>query len=202
MVGEVQKDLHNTMKTEFEATFLNIDKHTLRLQLKDAGAEVVHEEFLMKRVVFFPPKHLEGAWMRVREEYGKITMSIKQIKGNLIHDQKEVEVKINDVQAGIEFLESQGAVKKAYQENKREKWIKDNVEICIDTWPGLSPFVEIEGDSEEQVKKISKELNFDWNDAVFGDVSIIYKKELGIPQKIINDETPLITFEEPPQKYE
>jgi len=38
-----------------------------------------------------------------------------------------------------------GLRQKAYQETRREVWkINDEIEIMLDEWPGISPFIEIE----------------------------------------------------------
>ncbi len=82
-----------------------------------------------------------------------------------------------------------------------EGWLYDGVEITIDTWPGLEPFVEIEGPSEKAVCKVSSELGLDYAQALFGAVDVVYEKKLGIPPNVINMQTPEITFENPPKKY-
>lgn len=190
------------MNIEFEATFLQVDKEDVRERLREAGAFLVHEEYLMKRSVFDPPHHIDGGWLRVRQEYENITLSFKVVDGNKITDQKEVELVINSFEEGELFLTSIGATKKAYQETLRELWKLDDVDITIDTWPGLHPFVEVEGESEEVVKKVSEKIGFDYTDAEFCEVSLIYEKELGIPSDIMKDDMPLITFDHVPQKYE
>ena len=189
------------MHIEYEATFTKINKDQMRQKLKKIGAKLIKPEFLMKRVVFHPPKQIKNGWMRVRDEGDKITMSLKIIMGSKITDQKEIELIIDDLENGCNFLEAIGARQKSYQETKRELWRLDNCEITIDTWPGLKPFVEIEGKSENGVKKVAKKLGFNWQDAYFGATDEIYERELGIPMNVINNETPEITFKNPPKKY-
>ncbi len=183
------------MATEYEATFLNIDKDEIRKRLEKVGAELIKPEFLQKRFNFIPPKILtKYSWIRVRDEGDKITMSYKAIKGNKIEDQKEISLTVNDFNEAINFLETIGCKKKAYQETKREIWNLDNVEICIDEWPFLEPFVEIEGKSEKEVKAVSKKLNFDYSKAWFCAVGLIYSKKYNIPAEIINNKIKEITF--------
>jgi len=189
------------MHTEFEATFLQIDKETIRQKLKNVGAELVFPEFLMKRSVFNPPVPIDGAWMRVRQEPDKITMSLKVVNGNKIEDQKEVMLEVNDFDEAVLFLNSIGAKQKAYQETKRELWRLGEVEVTIDTWPGLHPFLEVEGKTEESVKEAVQKLALDYTQAKFCEVSFVYEYELGIPPEIMKDKTPIITFENPPTRY-
>ncbi len=189
------------MNIEYEATFIKINKDQMRQKLKEVGAKLIKPEFLMKRIVFHPPKEIKNGWMRVRDEQDKITMSLKIITGSKITDQKEVELTITDFDEGCKFLEAIGAKRKSYQETKREHWHYDGAEITIDTWPALNPFVEIESDNEKIVKEVSEKLGFIWQDAYFGATDEIYEKELGIPREIINQKTSEITFENPPKRY-
>lgn len=102
--------------------------------------------------------------------------------------------RINDFNEAEKFLVMIGCTKKAYQETKREIWKLDNVEICIDEWPFLEPFVEIEGKSEKEVKIVSKKLGFDYLKAYFGAVDMIYSKKYRVSPEIINNKTPIISF--------
>ncbi len=185
------------MKIEYEATFLDIKKDEIRKKLRKMGAKLIKPEFLQKRVVFNLPKSVKKThkWIRVRDEKDKITMSFKSISGDKIEDQKEINLTIDNFEKGIEFLETIGCQKKSYQETKREIWEMDHVEICIDQWPFLEPFVEIEGNSEKKVKKISEKLGFDYSKAWFCATGLIYSKKYHIPVKIINNEIPKVVFD-------
>ena len=54
---------------EYEAKFININKDSVRENLKLVGAELIKPEFLQKRVVFnLPTGHeIKGGWLRVRD---------------------------------------------------------------------------------------------------------------------------------------
>lgn len=177
---------------------MKIDKDDMRRWLKKAGAVLVYPETLLKRDVFNPPLPIKGGWLRVRQEADGVTMSLKIVDGDKIENQKEVELRIDDYKQGVEFLLAIGARHKSYQETKRELWNFMDTEVTIDTWPGLSSFVEIEGNSEETVKQAALALGFDYAKAYFGAVDMIYKAELGIPFEVIN-QMPIITFENPPK---
>lgn len=190
------------MNIEYEATFTKIDKDQMRQKLKQAGATLIRPEFLMKRYCFLPPKFIhEEAWLRVRDEGDKTTMALKIMEGKKITDQKEVELVIDDFQKGYEFLKALQCKQIAYQETKREIWHLNNVEITIDTWPGLQPVLEIEGPNEDSVKSVAEKLGFNWHNAIFFSIDEIYERELGIPREIINTQTPEITFKNPPKPY-
>ena len=71
----------------------------------------------------------------------------------------------------------------------------DEVEITIDEWPFLNPFVEVEGNSEEGVGHVSKKLGFHWKDALFCAVGTLYETQYGIPEAMFNNDTPKIVFD-------
>lgn len=185
------------MYTEFEATFPNIKKSQARAMLKKAGAKLIRKEFLQRRSVFnLPSGHeIKGGWLRVRDEGDKVTMSLKIVDGDKIENQKEIQLKIDNFDEGIAFLEMVGAIPKAYQETKRELWELKDVEITIDEWPFLEPFVEIEGKSEEEVKEAAKKFGFDYKKAKFCSVDTLYSEKYGFPEDRFNNHTPEVLFD-------
>jgi len=189
------------MQIEYEATFIGIDKEDIRKRLKKAGAELVHPERLQKRITFHPPQgkraHRGCGWVRVRDEGDKITVSMKRIVGDSISDQQEACITANDYTSSIELLEALGCVQKSYQESKRETWILDGVEITIDTWPHLDPYIEVEGSSEDEVKQVSEKLGFDYADAKFCSADKIYADAYNVSPELVYNDTPRITFTDP-----
>ncbi len=183
------------MNTEYEAKFTNIDKVKIRTQLKKNGAKLLRSEFFQKRVAFnLPKKSVKKGYLRVRDEGGNITMSLKFVNGKKIEDQKEVLLNVDNFESAIDFLKLIGCNQKAFQETKRELWSVNGVAITIDEWPFLEPFIEIEGKSEEEVKKVCIKLGFDYSKAVFGAVDTLYNQKYGTSKDVINNHTPQITF--------
>lgn len=189
------------MKKEIEATYLSVDKDAVRKKLSTAGFVLQTPEYTMRRKTFDFSRVAPGLnkWGRVRQESDKVTMTVKEVRGSGINDTYEVELVVNDFDTASAFFEACNIPAKAFQENMREVWNRDNVEVTIDTWPGLNPFVEIEAETEEVVREVSKELGFDFEKAVFGSIDIVYEKELGIPAATII-KLPEITFANPPKK--
>ena len=193
------------MEIEYEAKFININKNEIRNRFKNAGAELVRPEYLQRRVPFNlpgenPDKHI---WLRVRDEGDKVTLSLKEIKGDKIQDQKESQIVVSDFEKTCEMLKSIGCAEKSYQESKRELWILEDAEITIDEWPFCEPYIEIEGKSEEKVKEISEKLGFNYSQAIFGSVGKVLSLKYGIPEEIINNNFPKLIFgaENPFVKY-
>lgn len=186
------------MKNEIEAQFLDINKDSVRSKLEELGARLVKPEILMRRIVFNTGPH---SFARVRDEGDKIVMTYKNISDDsTILGTKEVNVVVGNYDDAILFLEGCGLKVKARQETKREIWNYGDVEICIDTWPWIPTFIEIEGPSEDSVWEIANKLGFKKSQAKFGSVDTTYQHYYGVEPDVINFETPEILFDmEPPE---
>ena len=187
------------MDTEIEAQFLDIDKENLRAKLKEVGAKLVKPEVLMRRIVFDLGPH---EFARVRDEGGgKIVMTYKNVADDKsILGTKEVNVLADDYENAILLLKSCGLKPKAEQESYRETWTLDEVEICIDTWPWLPTFAEVEGPSEKAVWDTAQKLGLSRDKAKFGSVDTTCQHYYGVEPDIVNRHTPKILFEmEPPE---
>jgi adenylate cyclase class 2 len=184
------------MEIEYEAKFININKDEMRERLAKVGARLVRPEYLQKRIPFHLPigTRSKDAWLRVRDESDKITLSLKKVDGDNIENQKEICLEVDSFNDAVELLKAIGCESKSYQESKRELWKLDGTDITIDEWPFLEPFVEIEGDSEESVKRVSEKLGFKYADAIFGAVGKLIKMKYGIHPDEIND-MPKIVFD-------
>jgi len=151
---------------EIEVKFLNVDKKTLEKKLVEIGAKKVGD-YLYKRQVFdYPDLRLDaqGAWIRLRDEGDKITLSFKQrlgMQGNSGNDlgMKEIEFCVDNFEETAKFLYELGLANKFFFENKRTRYEKDGIEFDIDEWPLLEPYLEIEADSWEDIGKAIGWLN-------------------------------------------
>lgn len=188
------------MKAEIEAKFLNIDKENIRKLLKNIGAELVNPERLMERAVFESDNPNE--YFRVRNEGNQITMSFKHCDDRSIEGMKEICLTVDNYNNAVEFLtHARGHTPKALQETYRESWIKDGVEVDIDTWPWVPPFIEIEGKSAEAVEKLANELGLDMANAEYGSVEIVYQQIFDVTEDEINY-MPEIKFTDVPEWLE
>ena len=186
------------MPQEFEIKFIKIDKNQVREKCKSMGLACTTDEFLMIRKTFHPITTEKNEWFRIRQESDKITMTYKCIHNDSIDGMEEHEIIVDDFDAAAQILEKTGLKNTSTQENYREIWKNDAIEICIDTWPGLLPYIEIEGKNQEIVKKYVEKMWYDLHDWLFGGSEVVYEKELGIDPKILIS-LPEITFKNPPK---
>lgn len=178
------------MASEYEAKFLRVDPEDVRRRLKEVGATLVHPERLMKRKTFdFLALSLraQGAWVRVRDEGDKVTMSYKRIAAETMEGMSEVMVEVDDFERGCDFLRSVGLVETSFQENRRETWMLMGCEVVIDWWPWILPLVEIEGTSEEEIRVVSDLLGFDWSRKVHGGIEPAYQDGYDISAQAIKE---------------
>ena len=80
-----------------------------------------------------------GAYLRLRDEGDKITLTLKQRLGVKSHDGKtndegmeEIEIKVSDFEKTAELLTKMGLKEKFYEENRRIRHQLDDIEFDID----------------------------------------------------------------------
>jgi adenylate cyclase, class 2 len=190
------------MNTEIEVKFANVDHDTLRQKLTELGAVCEQPNRLMRRVVIHTPDMSQkSAFIRIRDEGYRTTITYKQFDSDTIDGAKEYEVVVSDFDEAIRIFTAGGLEYDVFQESKRENWRLGDVEIMLDEWPWIKPYIEIEGPSEEKVMAVASQLDFDWHDALFGGVANIYKHQYPYTgpniHNIINQEWKMIRFDDP-----
>ena len=152
---------------EREAKFLNIDPVKMEKKLQEIGAKRVFEKLYKRQTFDYPDFRLnsDGAWVRLRDEQDRITLTFKQRLGRKSdggqHDDEgmqEIEFIVSGFEQAERFLLSIGLIKKGYQENKRIRYQLKNIEFDIDSWPHLEPYLEIEAPSWEEIDEAIKLL--------------------------------------------
>ncbi len=197
-IGCMKKD-----DIEFEVKFYPVDKEKYREKLRDIGAVLKNPERKMYRVVADyrdNPNLGDRECVRVRNEGDVTRLSFKAFANGatLVSDQKEIETEVKDFDKTVAIFEKIGMKFNRRQENFREEWDFEGVQITIDTWPNLEPYTEIEGSSEEEIKKVSSLLGFDWSKKIIMPISGVYAMVYGVPDKEALEETSNISFDNLP----
>lgn len=190
------------MKIEYEIVFTDINREEIIDEIKNLWWKCIKNNTLTKRVVFETPFWGINSYLRLRDEWDKITTTYKEQKPWKldINSISELETEVWDFYEMVLIYKKLWLTEKSYQEMYREVWeINNEIEIMIDLWPWLKPYIEIEWKNEEIVKKYSKLLWFNYSEGVFGSCFEIYEKELWIDFDTMNS-LKEITFENPPRK--
>lgn len=162
------------MKTEYEARILDINKEKFVSKLETMGALKV-ADYKQRRYVYDFNPVIPNKWIRLRDNGKEVTLTIKEIKNDSIDGTEELEIEVSDFEITNAILEELSYKNRSYQENKRIRYMLDNVEIDIDTWPMIPTYVEFEGESADKVLDVIKKLGYNEDDIVTYGVSKIYK---------------------------
>lgn len=167
------------MTTEIEAKFLDINHDTIRLRLLSAGAVMAIPMRTMSRTLFdYPDGRLKmdkAGRIRIRDEGDKVTMCFKS--GVAGEYEQELETSVASFSTACQVMEAIGLEAYSSQESKRETWQCTGVEVVLDIWPWLNPYIEIEGETEVAIKNCARSLGLDWKNAKFGNIDVAYRHQ-------------------------
>ena len=171
------------MINEIETKVLNIDFEKVNNRLKELGAECLQSTRL-KVDWFRPVKVDQSNWfLRIRSDSdGRNEVTLKTIsKTNTIaRECKEVSFFTEDVEKLKDLFVGIGLESYAHQDKDRTSWRYKGWRFDIDQYPNVPAFIEVEGESEDHVKKgielLGLEGNKTWND---GERTLI-QKEYGL----------------------
>lgn len=161
------------MNSEFEVRKLDIDKEKFITQIESLGATFVNDYFQKRYIYDFNPK-IDNKWIRLRTDGFKTTLAIKEYQSAEVGGTKELEIEVSDLEKTNEILNQLGYFKRSFQENKRTRYMLNDVEIDIDTWPHLNTYVEFEGKSKEDVFALLKLLDIQEDEITTMDAQDIY----------------------------
>lgn len=123
-------------------------------------------------------------WIRVRTDGKLTTITTKYINRPIsseiniynIEEVEEKEIKISDFEEGIKILEDLGYYYRNYQEKRRIMYKGKDIEIDIDFWPKIPPYIEIEGKNKDIIYDMINALGFDKSEAIVLNTDDVYKK--------------------------
>ena len=84
---------------------------------------------------------------------------------------------VDSFESAVSIFTNAGLKYDTFQESERENWKIGRVEVMLDRWPWLGEFVEIEAESEDDLKDLALRLGLKWSDAIFGGVANMYLKQ-------------------------
>lgn len=171
--------------TEYEAKLLNISVDNIVEKLTKIGAKK-ESSCLFRRYVLDTIPASTNRWVRLRSDGLKTTLTVKEIHNNNIDGTDEWEVEVSDIDTCLTILEKIGIRPRGYQENTRILYTLGRTEIAIDQWPGLEPYIEIEGPSKQDVVITAQKLGYSENELDARNTEHLYA-DIGIDIKNIKE---------------
>lgn len=161
---------------EFETKVLNIDVEAVIQKLRSLNAEET-AEFLARRYVFdIESENTE--FIRLREMGTKtyLTYKLKPLYKSDIGQTTEIEVEVSDFDKTAQVLKKLDFKRIFYVETKHQIFKLNGIEFSIDTWPRLSPLLEIEAENIGKINEGLEVLNLSGQDVGDKDIYEIYKE--------------------------
>lgn len=173
------------MKDELELRILDVDKQKVIQKLESLGAKKIGD-FHYKRYVYDTIPSNDNKWIRLRTDGIETSLTYKEYNNCSIDGVKELEIIVSSFEDTIKMLKILGYIPRSIQENKRTRYMLDDVEIDIDTWPYINTYVEIEAKTKEKVNNVIDILKEYGNCVTASNVQEIYEQK-GFTQDELNN---------------
>ena len=103
-------------------------------------------------------------WIRLRQDGEIVEITIKYIYSNKanynIDEVKEIEIKTDNFEMANKLIEEMGYYRKKLAEKKRDSYSYQGMDIEIDEWPLLEPYIEIEGSNIDKIYELANLLGY------------------------------------------
>lgn len=136
---------------------------------------LTHSEFLQYLKSFDINPH---KWIRLRKTNNLVTLAVKHILADTtspLQQLLETEINVSSFEETDLLLQQLGFTFKSYQEKRRIIFELRGHEIDFDFWPGIPPYMEIEGKSEEDLLSILNTLGYSLENTISCTADAIYK---------------------------
>jgi len=154
---------------ETEVKFYILHLEELIARLRDLEARIIQPRLLEKNLRFdLPDGSLtsSGRVLRLRKDtQARLTYKGAGQNKDGVLDRQEIEFVVEDEKKARQFLEALGYQKSMYYEKYRATYELENALIMLDELP-YGNFVEIEGETVEQIQALSARLKLAWSSAV------------------------------------
>jgi adenylate cyclase class 2 len=154
---------------EIEAKFYVLHLNKMTTRMHDLKARLIQPRVLETNFRFDLPDskfRSTGRVLRLRRDT-KARLTYKGASQNKdgVLDRQEIEFIVEDFEKARQFLEALGYQKSIYYEKYRATYELEHVLIMLDELP-FGNFVEVEGETVEQIQAVSARLNLNWNAAI------------------------------------
>ena len=172
---------------ETEAKFYVLHLERIAARLQELKVQQVQSRVLETNLRFDLPDGsltANGRVLRLRyDTEARLTYKGAGQNKDGVLDRQEIEFIVEEEAKARQFLEALGYQKSMYYEKYRATYEFENALIMLDELP-YGNFVEIEGETVDQIQAISKRLNLTWNTAVPSSYTALFemlRKSLQLP---------------------
>ncbi len=173
---------------EIEVKILEIDKEKITKRIIDLGGKKTAERMIIADFYDFPDKRLrkKHEFIRIRRsgDENEIVYKCRKDDNDEFKIYDETETNVDDAETMKKILELSGVEAFRHTEKKRTSFVIDDVKIEIDEYPGIPPLLEVEGPTEESVKRTVEMLGYSMGDTSTMDYNGVLEK-YGKTEKII-----------------
>ena len=179
---------------ETEAKFYVLHLDEVMARLKQLQARLIQARVLETNLRFDLPDQSfrsSGRVLRLRRDTeSKLTYKGVGKNKSGVLDRQEIEFVVGDFEKAKQFLESLGYRQTMFYEKYRATYEFQNTSVMVDELP-YGNFVEIEGESVEQIQRVAAELQLVWKTAIENSYTGLFenvKKTLELPFQDISFE--------------
>lgn len=162
---------------ETEAKFYVRDLERIRSYLQNAHARRTQDRVLERNLRFdLPDGSLRAAGRVLRLRYdteARFTYKGENKNARRVLSREEIEFVVGDFEKAQRFLEALGYEQIFYYEKYRTTYELDQTQIMLDELP-YGNFVEIEGETEETIKALSKKVSLNWDTTIERSYSALF----------------------------
>jgi adenylate cyclase class 2 len=148
-----------------EARFFDVDLDQVRHRLGRLNAHCISPRRLVRKVVLEnDTTRARGAWVSVRSDGSQHVLSFTRggtFTGDSAGQAAELEVPVADFGLVQRIIEELGLSVTRRQESHREEWRLHALTFSLAEWPGLPPFLEIDGPSPHAVRWAAHQLGLE-----------------------------------------
>ncbi|WP_329156537.1 CYTH domain-containing protein [Streptomyces anulatus] len=170
---------------EYEAKYLEVDPAAMAARIAAAGGEHRGGR-LMRRYVYDTVPPMDGRWVRLRDDGTAATLCVKEVTSDAIDGTSETETAVGDFETAHALLGRMGIQHRSYQENHRDSWGLAGVRLEIDSWPLIPSYLEIEGNTAEDVQVAAARLSIDMSELTSENTTKVFAR-YGIDLEGISD---------------
>ncbi len=170
---------------ETEAKFYVVHLDRVAARLSELQARLVQPRVLETNLRFdLPDGSLTstGRVLRLRHDtQARLTFKGSGQNKSGVLDRQEIEFVVEDGQKARQFLEALGYQKSMVYEKYRTTYELEGAEIMLDEMP-YGGFLEIEGETVQQIQALSAKLHLNWNAAVPSSYTALFdalRKKMG-----------------------